>query len=66
METTSLVKFSPELLALFAGDGDNSVAPFTKEIFLEDILASAVASEVVALVASEEVAHRYIVALICA
>lgn len=37
METTSLVKFSPELLALFAGDGDNSVAPFTKEIFLEDI-----------------------------
>lgn len=33
---TGIVKFSPELLALFAS-GENGVAPFTKEIFLQDI-----------------------------
>ena len=33
---TGIVKFSPELLALFAG-GENGIAPFTKEIFLQDI-----------------------------
>ena len=33
----SLVKFSPELLALFANGDENSLAPFTKEIFLLDI-----------------------------
>jgi hypothetical protein len=34
---TGIVKFSPELLALFAAGGENGVAPFSKEIFLQDI-----------------------------
>ena len=34
---TGIVKFSPELLAIIAGDSDNGLVPFTKEIFLLDI-----------------------------
>lgn len=34
---TGIVKFSPELLALFAGGAEDGLAPFTKEIFLLDI-----------------------------
>lgn len=34
---TGIVKFSPELLALFAAGNENGIAPFTKEIFLQDI-----------------------------
>lgn len=35
---TGIVKLSPELLALFAGQaGDNALAPFTREVFLLDI-----------------------------
>lgn len=35
---TSIVKLSPELLAMFAGQaGANALAPFTREVFLLDI-----------------------------
>lgn len=35
---TGIVKLSPELLAMFAGQADaNALAPFTREVFLLDI-----------------------------
>jgi len=35
---TGIVKLSPELLAMFAGQaGTNALAPFTREVFLLDI-----------------------------
>ena len=37
---TGIVKFSPELLAIIAGDSDNGLVPFTKEIFLQDIIVA--------------------------
>lgn len=38
---TSIVKLSPELLALFAGQADgNALAPFTREVFLLDIVVA--------------------------
>lgn len=38
---TSIVKLSPELLALFAGQaGNNALAPFTREVFLLDIVVA--------------------------
>ena len=35
-----IIKFSPELLALFAGESENGLVPFTKEIFLMDIIVA--------------------------
>lgn len=37
---TGIIKFSPELLALFAGESENGLVPFTKEIFLMDIIVA--------------------------
>jgi hypothetical protein len=35
-----IVKFSPELLALIANENDNGLIPFTKEIFLQNIVVA--------------------------